>query len=160
MPERGSSVRTARISVVDSFSLYSIATGHTPNGSLLRGSAEMGKNRLVASAVALAVTSSMDTCWDTTCKQRHVDEAATAVQELHESGLVEVVELSAADAAAVGRLYRQCQDHRIGGAEVLAACHSVLLVASLEALLVSTARARYCYLPLVESTAPHRIELI
>ena len=34
------------------------------------------------------------------------------------------------------------------------------LVASLEALLVSTARARYCYLPLVDSTATHRIELI
>jgi len=146
--------------VVDSFSLYSIAVGHLPSGPSLRDSAHSGEVRLVTSAVALAVASSMRTCWDDACDQDHPNGADTSVQEFHERGGVEVVDLTAADAVSAGRLYAGCTDRRVGGAEVLAACHSVLLAKTHAATLLSTVRASYCYVALADAVASHRIELI
>ncbi len=146
--------------VVDSFSLYSIAVGHLPSGPALRTSARNGNVHLVTSAMALAVASSMRTCWDDACDQEHPDSAGTSVREFHERGGVEVVELGPADAVSAGRLYAGCEERRVGGAEVLAACHSVLIAEARAATLLSTLRASYCYVALADATADQRIRLI
>lgn len=146
--------------VVDSFSLYSIAVGHLPSGLSLRDSAHSGEVRLVTSAVALTVAASMRTCGDDACDQEHPNDAGTSVREFHEHGGVEVADLTPADAVSAGRLYAGCEDRRVGGAEVLAACHSVLLAKAHAATLLSTVRARYCYVALADAVASHHIELI
>ena len=55
MDRQGQFSGTSGTAVVDSFSLYSIAVGHRPNGLSLRRAAQDGSIHLVASAVALAV---------------------------------------------------------------------------------------------------------
>jgi hypothetical protein len=146
--------------VLDSVSLYSIAVGHLPSGPSLRDSARSGDMRLVTSAVAFAVAISMRTCWDDECRQGHPNGAGLSVREFHERGGVEVVDLSPVDAVSMGRLYASCYERRVVGAEVLAACHSVLLAETHAAILLSTVRASYCYVALGDAAASHRIQLI
>jgi hypothetical protein len=146
--------------VVDSFSLYSIIVGHGLDGPHLQRSAEDGEIHLVTSAVALAVASNMRTCWDSACDQEHPAVAEDLVREFHDRGAVEVAELTSAEALSAARLYSDCEEWRIGGAEVLAACHSVLLAGSRSAPLVSTIRASYCYTAIPDATAGRRIVLI
>ena len=153
-------LETTTTAVVDSFSLYSIAVGHCQDGRSLRVSAENGDIHLVTSAVALAVACGMRTCWDDACDQEHPDDAGTSVREFYERGGVEVVGLTAAEAVSTGHLYTRCEEKRIGGAEVLAACHSVLLAESRAATLTSTVRASYCYTAIPETAATRRITLI
>ncbi|MGW4059298.1 hypothetical protein ACWEGE_13505 [Amycolatopsis sp. NPDC004747] len=145
--------------VVDSFSLYSIVVGHGSDGPALRQSVRDGGIRLVTSAIALAVASSMRTCWDSACDQEHPAVADEPVREFHDGGAIEVAELTSDDALSAAELYLGCQERRIGGAEVLAACHSVLLAGSLAAPLVSTVRASYCYTAITEAAAGRRIVL-
>ncbi|MGH3758448.1 hypothetical protein [Actinophytocola sp.] len=153
-------LRTTGTFVVDSFSLYSIVVGHSPDGLTLRASAQNGEIHLVTSAVALAVAVAMRTCWNSECDQEHPSVAGASVREFHERGAVEVAELTSTDAMSAAQLYIGCAERRIGGAEVLAACHSVLLAESRAAPLVSTIRASYCYTAIPEATAGQRITLI
>jgi hypothetical protein len=145
--------------VVDSFSLYSIAVGHGAAGPDLRRSVRGGRIRLVTSSVALAVASSMRTCWDRACRQEHPAATDGPLRELQESGAVDIAELTSADALSTAQLYTGCEERRISGAEVLAACHSVLLARSRAAPLVSTVRATYCYTAIPDATADRRIVL-
>jgi hypothetical protein len=151
---------TDTTAVVDSFSLYSIAAGHRPNGSSLRDSANSGRVRLITSAVTLAVASSMRTCWDRECNQDHPKGIDASVREFCAGGGVDVVDLTSLDAMYAGKLYANCYERRVTGAEILAACHSVLLAKTHEVSLLSTVRARYCYVALADAiTSPH-IQLI
>jgi hypothetical protein len=160
MPSTHDLLEATGTAVVDSFSLYRIAVGHLPSGPSLKDSAQQGKLHLVTSTVAYAVACSMLTCWDEACEEDHRHHAGEPVKELHELGGLEIAESTATDAASAGQLYAGCAERRIGGAEVLAACHSVLLAKSRAATLISTARASYCYVALADAAADHRIELI
>ena len=145
--------------VVDSFSLYSVATGHCPGARSLKDSAENGGIHLITSAVALAVAASMRTCWDSTCGRGHPVDTGSAVEEFC-GGRVEVVGLTPGQALSAGRLYAGCEERRIGGAEVLAACHSVLLAEAGATTLVSTTRATYCYVGIPGPAAARRLLLV
>ncbi|MEO9239760.1 MAG: hypothetical protein ABI418_16895, partial [Jatrophihabitantaceae bacterium] len=130
-----------------------------PQGQSLRISAENGEIQLVTSAAALAVAFSMRTCWDDECDKEHPRATEASVQEFYERGGVEVAELTSAEAMSAGRLYIGCNEKRIAGAEVLAACHSVLLAESRAATLISTVRATYCYTAIPETATSRRIAL-
>lgn len=131
--------------VVDAFSLYRISVSHSPAATAVQESALRGDLRLIAPAVTFAVSCGMRTCWDDECDQEHTSGTGTAVQKFHELGGFEVVDLTPGDAVSAGQLYARCVDSRIEGAEVLAACYSFRLAGARNALLISSARASYCY---------------
>ncbi|MDH6112903.1 hypothetical protein P3T36_002620 [Kitasatospora sp. MAP12-15] len=153
-------LETAEAAVVDPFSLYRIAVGHTPKGVALRESARSGRTRLVTPALTFTVACAMRNCWDEECEQDHQFGTGAPIGKLHELGGVEVVDLTAAQMVSVGQLYAGCSDRRVVGAEVLAACQSVLLAKSLSLPLISAARASYCYTALAAAGASCRIDLI
>ncbi|MDL5205962.1 hypothetical protein [Streptomyces sp. ALI-76-A] len=153
-------LETATVAVADSFSLYRIAVGHTPDAAAVGRAARAGKIRLFTPAVAFAVACGMRTCWDEWCDQSHKEGTGFPVQRFQELGGVEVVDLTAAETVAAGRLYAGCLERRITGAEVLAACHSALLAKEWKAPLVSAVRASYCYSALDRTDLEYGIELL
>lgn len=146
--------------VVDPFSLYRISTAHTPRAARLRESVRQGALRLVTPAVAFAIACGMRTCWDENCGQEHRPGTNTPASRFQGLDGVEIADLTYAELVSAGQLFARCADHRITGAEVLAACHCVLLSLSLGAPLVSAARAAYCYRALPEAQANGAIELV
>ncbi|MEV5433769.1 hypothetical protein [Streptomyces sp. NPDC052701] len=153
-------LKTAEVAVVDSFSLYRIAVGHTPDGAALGEAARAGRIRLVTPAVAFAVACSMRTCWDESCDESHKDGTGLPVRKFLELGGVEMVDLTPAETVSAGKLYAGCLDRRVTGAEVLAACHSALLAKTWEVPLISAVRAAYCYSALDRTEMDFGIELI
>ncbi|WP_330342455.1 hypothetical protein [Streptomyces sp. NBC_00557] len=146
--------------VADPFALYRISTAHTPRAARLRESVRQGALRLVTPAVAFTVACGMHTCWDENCDQEHRPGTSSPAGRFHGLDSVEIADLNHAELVSAGQLFARCADHRITGAEVLAACHCALLSRSLGAPLVSAARAAYCYRALPEAQANGAIELV
>ncbi|MFF8034785.1 hypothetical protein [Streptomyces sp. NPDC016626] len=157
---RSDFLETAEVAVADSFSLYHIAVGHTPDGAALREAARAGTIRLITPAVAFAVACSMRTCWDESCDRGHAHGTGFPVRKFQELGGVELVDLTPEETVTAGQLYAGSSDRRIVGAEVLAACHSALLATGRKAPLVSTVRAAYCYSGLTRTELKFGLELI
>ncbi|WP_320775637.1 hypothetical protein [Streptomyces sp. CRN 30] len=151
---------TAEVAVVDPFSLYRIAVGHTADGRALGEATRAGAVRLVTPAVAFAVACAMRTCWDELCDRDHRDGTGVPVRRFQELGGTEVVGLSPAETLSAGRLYAASLDRRVEGAEVLAACHAAVLATALKSPLVSVARAAYCYSALRQAGVHLRIDLV
>jgi hypothetical protein len=153
-------LESTEVAVVDSFSLYRIAVGHTPDAAALGEAARAGRIRLVTPVVAFAVACGMRTCWDESCDESHKDGTGVPVRRFLELGGVETVDLTPADTVLAGKLYAGCLDRRVTGAEVLAACHSALIAKTWKAPLVSAVRAAYCYSALDRAEMDFGIELI
>ncbi|WP_407552207.1 hypothetical protein QOM21_21010 [Streptomyces sp. Pv4-95] len=153
-------LETAEVAVVDPFSLYRIAVGHTPDGTAVGDAARAGTIRLITPAVAFAVACSMRTCWDEECARDHRDGTGVPVRKFQESGGVEIVDLTPAETVSAGQLYAGYLDRRVTGAEVLAACHSALVAKRWGAPLISATRASYCYSALDNLDTSIRIGLI
>lgn len=151
---------TAEVAVLDPFSLYRIAVGHTPAGRALREAAQAGTVRFLTPTVAFAVACSMRTCWDELCDQDHRDGIGVPVRRFQELGGAEIVGFTPSETIAAGQLYAAAMDRRVGGAEVLAACHCAILARTSRAPLVSAARASYCYATLDRAEMDVRVGLI
>nr|WSY53300.1 hypothetical protein OG999_26370 [Streptomyces sp. NBC_00886] len=146
--------------VVDAYSLYRIALGHTPRGSVLRDAALTGDIRLVVPAFSFGVACAMRTCWDEECDERHPPGAGATIRRFLGGRGVEPAEPTPEATVAAGQLYEDCAQHRVTGAEVLAACHTVVLAGDRGTPLVSAARASYCYLPLADRRPSLRIDYV
>lgn len=146
--------------VVDAYSLYRIALGHTPRGSALRDAVHTGDLRLVVPAFTFGVACAMHTCWDEECDERHPPGAGTTIRRFLGGRGVEVAEPTPEATVAAGQLYADCDRRRITGAEVLAACHALVLAGDRGTHLVSAARASYCYLPLADRRPGLRIDYV
>ncbi|OQD56936.1 hypothetical protein BM536_006115 [Streptomyces phaeoluteigriseus] len=153
-------LETTEVAVLDPFSLYRIAVGHTPGGRTLGNATRTGTIRLITPAVAFAVACSMRTCWDETCDLDHRDGTGVPVRRFQEIGGIEVVSLSPAETVSAGQLYAASMDRRVVGAEVLAACHAAVLAKSSGSPLISAARASYCYSALDRAEVSFRIDLV
>jgi hypothetical protein len=153
-------LETAEVAVLDPFSLYRIAVGHTPGGRALGNAAQAGTIRLLAPAVAFAVACSMRTCWDESCDEDHRDGTGVPVRRFQELGGTEIVSLTPTETIAAGQLYAASMDRRVAGAEVLAACHCAILAKTSGAPLISAARASYCYTTLDRAEMNFRVDLI
>jgi hypothetical protein len=153
-------LETAEVAVLDPFSLYRIAVGHTPDGRALGNASRAGMIRLITPAVAFAVACSMRTCWDEACDQDHRDGTGTPVRKFQEFGGTEIVSLTPAETVSAGQLYAASLDRRVAGAEVLAACHCAVLAKTWGSPLISAARASYCYSALEPGGTNFRIDLI
>ena len=151
---------TAEVAVLDPFSLYRIAVGHTPDGRAMGNATRAGTIRLITPAVAFAVACSMRTCWDETCDQDHRDGTGVPVRKFQELGGLEIVSLTLAETVSAGQLYAASLDRRVAGAEVLAACHSAVLAKTWGSPLISAARASYCYSAFDRAEMSFRIDLI
>jgi hypothetical protein len=156
----GEILRTADVAVLDPFSLYRIAVGHTPTGRMLRNATQAGTIRLLTPAVAFAVACSMRTCWDESCDQDHRDGIGVPVRRFQELGGTEIVSLTPTETIAAGQLYAASMDRRVVGAEVLAACHCAILAKASGGPLISAARASYCYATLDRAEMQFRVDLI
>ncbi|MFF9350694.1 hypothetical protein [Streptomyces sp. NPDC014734] len=102
----------------------------------------------------------MRTCWDEYCTKPHRSGVGTAVQGLLGRDGVELLELTAQEAASAGKLYARSVDRHIEGPEVLAACHSSYAAGVRNAPLLSTGRASYCYAATLDEAQRSRIRLI
>ncbi|MER7656686.1 hypothetical protein [Streptomyces albidoflavus] len=146
--------------VVDAYSLYRIALGHTPRGTVLRNAALTGDIRLVVPAFSFGVACAMRTCWDDECDQLHPPGAGAAIRRFLGGRGVETAEPTPEATVAAGQLYADCAQRRVTGAEVLAACHTVVLAGDRGTPLVSAVRAAYCYLPLADRRPGFRIDYV
>ncbi|MFC8450022.1 hypothetical protein [Kitasatospora sp. NPDC057223] len=145
--DRTSATET-RHAVVDSGALYQLASGHSPAAVELRKQVRTGDLHLTVPMAAFSVSSSMRTCWDNECRLDHPDDGTDALRDLLDRPGIEIRQPTADFALTAGSLYAGCVDRRVVGSEVLAACHSVLLADQESVPLISTASARYCYVPL------------
>ncbi|MEU6809447.1 hypothetical protein ABZ920_10650 [Streptomyces sp. NPDC046831] len=136
--------------VVDVHSLYRIALGHTERGAALRESVRRGTLRLVVPTLTFGVACAMRTCWDEECDRGHPLGTGPALRRFLDGRGVETAELTPDQQVAAAQLYAVCTDRRVTGAEVLAACHSVVVAEARRMPLVSAVRASYCYLRLPE----------
>ncbi|WP_328723083.1 hypothetical protein OHT52_28715 [Streptomyces sp. NBC_00247] len=153
-------LETADVAVLDPFSLYRIAVGHTPAGRALGNATQAGTIRLLTPAVAFAVACSMRTCWDETCDQEHREGTGVQIRRFQEFGGIEIVGLTPTETVAAGQLYAATMDRRVAGAEVLAACHCAILAKASGAPLISAVRASYCYATLDRADMALRVGLI
>lgn len=145
--------------VADAFSLYCIAVGHSAGGSAYRELADSGKIQLIVPPVAFSVAVSMRTCGDPACTEQHAQRPAPYLRQSVTAGAVSIINLTPDQMIAAGRLYERCMDRRILGEEVLAACHSTAVAKNLGYPLLSTARARYCYITNRESEFSCPVEI-
>ncbi len=134
--------------VVDSGALYQIASGHSPAAVELRKQVQAGRLDLTVPVAAFSVSSSMRRCWDSECRRDHSSGGRPALRDFYERTNFRIHQPTPDFVLAAGGLYAGCVDRRVVGSEVLAACHSALLAAQEKVPLVSTASARYCYIPL------------
>jgi hypothetical protein len=133
--------------------------GHPAGGSAYRELADSGKIRLVVPSVAFSVACSMQTCRDSACTGQHAQRPAPYLRQSAKAGAVSIMNLTPDQMIAASHLYERCLDRRIVGEEVLAACHSAAIAKELGYPLLSTARARYCYIAYRESEFPCLVEM-
>ncbi|MEU9336631.1 hypothetical protein AB0D49_26270 [Streptomyces sp. NPDC048290] len=160
MPAGDEPLAATGVAVLDPFSLYRIAVRHTPAGRALGDATRAGTIRLLTPVVAFAVACSMRTCWDESCDQDHRDGTGVPVRRFQELGGTELVSLSPTETIAAGQLYAAAMDHRVTGAEVLAACHCAILARASGVPVISAARASYCYATLDRAELNVRVDLI
>lgn len=145
--------------VADAFALYWISIGHSAGGFACRKLVDAGKIRLLVPAVAFSVAASRRTCGDSGCTEQHARRSAPYLRQFAAVGAVSIINLTPNQMIAAGRLYEQCLDECIAGEEVLAACHSAVAAKDLGYPLLSTARARYCYIAYRESEFSCPVEI-
>jgi hypothetical protein len=143
--EAATVVGSAEVVVADSFALYRISTGHTPEGAALRKAVLNGSVKILAPALSFTVSCGMETCWDDECRRDHPETPGRRVQDFHRQTGFEIVQPTVADSVSAGRSYRRLSNRRVVGPEVLAACFARLLADDRRVPLLSTSRALYCY---------------
>ncbi|MER6301353.1 hypothetical protein ABT247_17550 [Kitasatospora sp. NPDC001539] len=149
-----------RHAVVDSGALYQLAAGHSPAAVELRKQVRSGELQLTVPMAAFSVSSSMRSCWDTECRLEHPDDGVDALRDFLDRPGLRIHQPTADFALTAGGLYADCVDRRVVGSEVLAACHSVLLAEQESVPLISTASARYCYVPLSTWDAANQLVFV
>ncbi|MEV1173955.1 hypothetical protein [Nonomuraea sp. NPDC049784] len=131
--------------VADSYALYGLATAHGPASGALREAVEEGRLTLTIPSVVLAVAHSMRCCGEEDCSQDHDPASPARLDTLCGLPGVEVATLDGPSAAKAGSLYGACVEANYHGAEILAACHATAVAHERRHRLLTTARARYCY---------------
>jgi hypothetical protein len=145
--------------VPDSYALYATALGHTVRAAALRARVDAGELTLVIAPLALIAAGGMADCGERDCRRRHPADPGRELRELEAAAGVEFAVLDAGRAAEVGVLHREQKAARYLGDTVLAACDAAQLAHAEGIPVLTTPRARYCYVAGRMERIARRIEI-
>ncbi|TDB90680.1 hypothetical protein E1264_04185 [Actinomadura sp. KC216] len=144
--------------VTDPYALYCIALGHAHDAAQLRERTVDGRLTLVITTLAMVSASGLAGCGER-CGRAHPADITPSLRELADADGAELRSLTPPQAAALGALYRTQTAAGYLGDTVLAACGAALVAHAENIPLLTTPRARYCYVTGRPASLATRIEI-